>query len=295
MHKSLVRGVAAAALVAAVAAAGLVGCEPAPNTYVAIGDSYAAGPLIPTQVGGAQAGCDRSNNNYPTLARPKIKVERLVDVTCSAATTDHLLSAQDTRSGAHAPQANALGASTKVVTMQFGGNDIGFGDILQTCIKLLPWLPPCRDAYLSGGRDQLRARIDAAAPRIARAIAEVKRRAPQATVFVVGYPTIIPETGEGCWSPIVPLLGPDVVYLRGVAKYLNAMLASEATKAKVAYVDLATPSIGRDVCAGTARWVEPLVPGLDAEGFAAPVHPNLKGMTAFADIVARAVNAKVTA
>lgn len=61
----------------------------------------------------------------------------------------------------------------------------------------------------------------------------------------------------------------DIVYLRGVAKYLNAMLAARAAAANATYVDTATSGIGHDFCS-VDRWVEGLVPLNPA----APVHPT---------------------
>jgi hypothetical protein len=55
------------------------------------------------------------------------------------------------------------------------------------------------------------------------------------------------------------------------------------------YVDVYTPSIGRDACRDSgARWVEPLVTG----NAAAPVHPNARGMDGMAAVVAAAINAR---
>ena len=47
---------------------------------------------------------------------------------------------------------------------------------------------------------------------------------PSARVLVVGYPAIVPNSGDGCW-PVVPFAYGDVPYLRGVELELNAMLA----------------------------------------------------------------------
>ena len=60
---ALVVAIAALALFAAASASA------APN-YVALGDSYAAGPLIPNPV--LPLGCLKSDNNYPHLAAPSI-------------------------------------------------------------------------------------------------------------------------------------------------------------------------------------------------------------------------------
>jgi lysophospholipase L1-like esterase len=272
-----------------VATMGLTGCEPPPDTYVAMGDSYVAGPLIPLQSTNP-TGCLRSNRNYPSLVRPKIEVTRFVDVSCSGATTADLFAPQDVQPGpANAPQLDALDRQTKVVTLGIGGNDIGFTDIVINCGTSLPTDPGCKGDYVHDGRDELSEAIAATAPKIDRVLKEIKRRAPRATTFVVGYPTVLPETGSGCY-PLVPVLPSDVPYLRAKVKELNAMLRTRATAAGATYVDIAAVSVGHDFCQPLAKWVEGLVP----VGAAAPVHPNAAGMAGWAPTVATAINKLVT-
>jgi lysophospholipase L1-like esterase len=275
---------------AAATMAGLTACEPAPDTYVALGDSYVSGPLIPLQ-GTNPTGCLRSTSNYPSLVRPKIKVTRFTDVSCSGATTDDMFAAQDVQPGPpNAPQLDALNARTKVVTLGIGGNDIGFTDIVVNCGTSLPTEPGCKGDYVHDGRDELSEGIKATAPKVDRVLSEIERRAPRAKTFVVGYPTVLPETGTGCY-PVVPILPADVVYLRAKVKELNAMLRNRAAAAGASYVDIATPSIGHDFCQVTAKWVEGLVPTNPA----APVHPNAAGMAGWAPTVAAEINTVVTA
>jgi len=52
--------------------------------YAALGDSYAAGPLIPNPT--LPLGCLKSDHNYPHLAAPGIGLT-LRDASCSGATT----------------------------------------------------------------------------------------------------------------------------------------------------------------------------------------------------------------
>ena len=59
------------------------------STYVAMGDSYTSGPVIPTQ-SSAAGGCDRSNENYPSDVAAALKLT-LTDVSCSGATTANIL------------------------------------------------------------------------------------------------------------------------------------------------------------------------------------------------------------
>ncbi len=99
--------------------------------YVALGDSYAAGPLIPLQTG-QPAGCLRSNQNYPSVLATSAGTD-VVDVSCSGAKTDDFSAPQPVQPGPNAPQFDALDGSEDLVTLTIGGNDIGFADIIQKC------------------------------------------------------------------------------------------------------------------------------------------------------------------
>jgi lysophospholipase L1-like esterase len=283
----LLVALAATVATAAPAAADPARDEQAVRSYVALGDSYAAGPLVPVQTG-EPLGCLRSTGNYPSVVARTIGVADFRDVSCSSATTEHLAGSQVTPLGVNPPQLDALGPDTELVTLTVGGNDIGFGDIVSECARRSPLQPTgsaCRDFYTSGGSDELTQRIDEAAPQVAAALAAIESRSPDAQVLLVGYPAILPDEGPGCF-PVVPFSPGDVDYLRGVEKDLNAMLVEQAAGTGVEYVDTYTPSIGRDVCQpATSKWIEGLVPTSPA----APIHPNARGMAGIGAVVAAAV------
>ncbi|MDG4809585.1 SGNH/GDSL hydrolase family protein [Micromonospora sp. WMMD1120] len=242
--------------------------------YVALGDSYTAGPLIPTQV---DLNCLRSNRNYPSLVAASAGSSSFVDVSCSGATTDDILYGGSGQLGITLPpQLNAVTSSTALVTVQIGGNDIGFSGIISACAEASVSSPlgsPCKNQYTAGGVDQLQQRIVAATPKITATLQAIRRAAPNARVVVLGYPAILPDTGYGCW-PVVPIAYQDVPYLRTIEKSLNAMLATAASANGATYADVYTPSIGRDACKSSGtRWVEGLVP----QNSAAPFHPNARG------------------
>jgi len=246
-----------------------------PPHYVSLGDSYTAAPLVPTQTG-SPAGCLRSTHSYPFLVAAGTGAATFTDVSCQGATTANMTHSQSVPLGTNPPQDNALSAGTTLVTLQVGGNNIGFSDIIIHCTTLSltdPFGSPCRAHYTSGGTDQLRAKINAAAPKVAADIHAVHVDAPNARVFVVGYPVILPNSGSGCW-PVVPIAFGDVPYLRGVEKALNSMLTAVAAANNATFVDTYTASIGHDVCQdpGT-KWVEGLIPTSPA----APFHPNQLG------------------
>ena len=125
--------VATVALVALVAPAGPAGAA-TPGRYVALGDSYTAGPLIPNQ-SLSPLGCLRSDQDYPAEVQRGLGFTQFADVSCSGADTGDMTSPQAVSPGPNPPQFNALTLDTGVVTLGIGGNDIGFVDIAATCVR----------------------------------------------------------------------------------------------------------------------------------------------------------------
>lgn len=253
--------------------------------YVALGDSYASGPLIPNQ-SLHPIGCVRSDHNYPSDLVRSLHITTFVDVSCGGATTADMTASQSVALGSNAPQFNALTANTDLVTVTIGGNDIGFTSILETCaVDSLtnPFGNPCQKHYTAGGTDQLAAAITATAPKIAAVLKGIRQRAPHATVVVVGYLRILP-TAIGCW-PVMPISVGDVPYLGGVESKLNTMLGQQASAAGDLFVNPGIPT-GHDVCQPESRkWVEGIVPTSPAF----PVHPNAAGMSEVATLLAQAL------
>ncbi|MEV1066214.1 SGNH/GDSL hydrolase family protein [Streptomyces sp. NPDC050263] len=245
--------------------------------YVALGDSYTSGPFIPKQV---DANCARSDHNYPSIVAGRIRVSQFKDVSCGGATTEQMWKPQ----GTNGPQLDAVGRNSDIVTVQIGGNDIGFGAIIGTCVQLAPTDPtgnPCQRHYGASGVDELSVTIAKTAPKIARVLEAVHDRAPHARVLLVGYPDLLPDDGSSC-APSVPFATRDFPYLRDTGKRLNLMLRLVARWNHAEYVDTYGPTIGHDMCKSPAvRWIEPLQPASPA----APAHPNAKGEEAMAGAV----------
>lgn len=254
-------------------------------SYVALGDSYTAGPLVPLPTGDP-AGCGRSTSNYPRLVAGGLGLA-LTDVSCSGARTEHLLAPQAVAGGGvNPPQLDAVTADADLVTVGIGGNDIGFGQILETCFGVSPLGSPCRDRWATPAGDEVSRRIAETGPRVTAVLAEARRRAPSARVLAVGYPAILPAHGPGCW-PVMPVADADVAYLRAKHQELNAMIAASAAAAGATYVDVYGPSVGHDACRlPGVKWVEPVVPTAPAS----PVHPNALGMWGMASAVASAID-----
>ncbi|MFF8731859.1 SGNH/GDSL hydrolase family protein [Streptomyces sp. NPDC015171] len=251
------------------------------SAYAALGDSYTSGPGIPRQV---DAACGRSDHNYPSLVAARRSTAAFTDVSCGGATTAEMWQAQ----GGNPPQLDALDRHTDLVTVQIGGNDVGFGTVIGTCARLAAQDPagnPCERSYKAAGYDQLALAVVRTAPKVDRVLRAVHARAPHARVVVVGYPDLLPDDGGGCF-PQVPFAQKDFPYLRDTEKRLNLMLRLVAGVNRAEYVDTYRPTVGHDMCKAPAdRWIEPLRPASPA----APAHPNAKGEEA----MARAVLARI--
>jgi hypothetical protein len=264
--------------------------QTAPDRYVALGDSYTSGPLIPVQRDDP-GGCLRSTQNYPSVLAPSIGAAEFLDASCSGAETEDMTAAQGVTPGPNPPQFDSLNANTTVVTLGIGGNDMGFSELATGCATVNPFASPCQDRYVVDGRDEISVRIADTGPKVAAVLDGIHARSPEADVFVVGYPAVVPDSGNGCW-PTMPIGVPDVPYLRAKVKELNAMLAAEAAANGDTYVDVYTASIGHDPCASSSnRWVEPVVPA----SLAAPVHPNANGMRGVAAVVLAAMGGAAAA
>lgn len=246
---------------------------PAEIDYVALGDSYSAGPLI-TTIRSDPSGCVRSTDNYPAFLAGWLSVETYTDVTCSAADTDDLTGRQRLIDGKRvAPQLDALSEETDLVTLGIGGNDFGIFSSLLECVD---GCTPQREATLLRNAGRVERRV-------ADAVRAVAKRAPDAEVYVVGYPQVLP-TEETCRA--VPLPPAQLAAAAEIAGRLNDSLRAGAEAGGAAYVDVDPASVGHDVCAGKAAWINGPEMRL---GIAAPFHPMLAGMHGVAAEVFAAV------
>lgn len=292
MKLRLLRTLIAAVLLALGLSATSAQAVPAAPTLVALGDSFASGPLIPVQSSDPW-GCLRSDHNYAHQLAAELGLP-LTDVTCSGATTKDMWRRQNVSpekelnqhfrygGGGNPPQLDSVTPDADIVTLQIGGNDVGFGSIATSCGRDAMQRKPCSARYQDADGDKLHRKISATGAKVQAVLQGIHTRAPEARVVVLGYPGIFSVKDP----PNCPAMGvgeSDARYLRDVQLRLNAMIAAEAAAAGFAdYVDVYSPSAGHTACdTPIQRWVEPIVP----VHAAAPVHPNLTGMTAIKDIL----------
>lgn len=280
---------AAFALAALGAAGALTACQPkpaptptpvVPDTYVALGDSGSAGPLIPMPDG--PLGCFRSDHNFPHLAASRLPVTRFIDRSCSGATTETMRIGQALPTGGWYPnQLDVLDARTKIVSISIGTNDMAVTDMAMECAMGLFQLRTCASIYPDA---EIQRRIDLTTARLRALYQEIHRRAPNATIYSSGGVGGLPETGPGCF-PMVPIPPWELDWVRTNMRRLGEAVARVEAETGVIGASV-KDSTGHDACQPPdQRWAEPLIPG----NLAFSGHANAAGHRALADALVEAV------
>ena len=278
---------AAAVLTATAGSATAAAAEPAVRaSYVALGDSFTSGAFLPTR----PTPCARAVHNYPTLVAEAMSPRSFDDVSCGGAATADMTRSQFPGTS---PQFDALASDTTLVSVSIGGNDVPFAEVVAVCgFEGMTHQvgSPCKDLYQRDGRDELADRIRTVGGRIGTVLDGIHQHAPHATVLVIGYPVLMPDSGPGCW-PRVPLAEGDQPYLRDLVKLMNRVMADQAAQHDAAFVDTYTSSIGHDWCkAPGVAWMEGPIPASPT----APVHPNALGARNQADQIIAALRHPAT-
>lgn len=251
-------------------------------SYVALGDSYTAAPLVP--VTDVADGCFRSSANYPSLVAARLRPALFTDRSCSGAQTTSMTTPQG--SGIP-PQLDALRPDTELVTVGIGGNDGKvFASLVGYCTGLRARSPdgaPCRRFFESPGPDRLLTAIASTQAKLVRLVAAIKKRSPTARVLLVGYPRLVPD--RGTCPKVLPLTAGDYRYALQIGRALNHAVRVAAMRSAASYVDVERASRGHDLCSAHP-WVNgPVSDQSRAEAF----HPFAVEQAAVARLVEKAV------
>jgi Lysophospholipase L1 and related esterases len=227
-----------------------------PLTYVALGDSFAAG-----QGGGDEQGaCLRSPNGYPELLGENPGVRLVVNAACSGANTHALVR----------KQLGALDPSTDLVTLSIGGNDLKVAELPTMCARqtAMSCQAAVRTSILLLGT--LSTKLDAVYQAVAAA-------APNARILVTGYPSYydVPKPSDPDFATIVAV-DAAVIALNDAIK--QAVAKQQRAGADIAYVDVSFAGHGV-----TSKHPWFVMTGLDA------LHPTAEGYRAYLSAVTTAL------
>jgi lysophospholipase L1-like esterase len=285
--------------------------------YVALGDSYAAGFGQTPTTGEPVKGCGQAANDYPHRIAATLGLQ-LTDVTCGGANTANILTTPQKVGGTPAPvQSLALGPDTQVVTITIGGNDLNFAGTLQSCVAATPHGPiletkllTCKASYVVNGVDSLAKKISTVvSAHLAQTFATIRAEAPNAHVFVVGYPAIMPNAtntpAAGCFiapfsgtlssltvTNAFPYTNTDVGYLHSVELALDNATRAAAVQAGFTFTSLLAGTEAHTPC-GAKPWLNGITFHMqNTSSFTldpGSLHPNSRGEAYAASVVAAVI------
>jgi lysophospholipase L1-like esterase len=261
------------------------------GNYVALGDSYSSGDGAGEyEEGTAEPGeCWRSEHAYPKVVEQEFSFEGALGFyACSSHKGSDMLS----QIGTPESQIERVTEHTSLVTVGIGGNDLGFIPVLRTCIVRMPLLERtgCTDQ-----EDEVTEKMDAFGETLAEVLTEIRDRAPDARVLVLGYPRLFPEEPPGMYYT---LSQGDQLWLNSVARRFNDRIRDTAYEVdgdvygsrgvgSVEFVNVFTALKGYEVSEDNA-WLNGIVLGQLGEGLRvdrASFHPTAQGQRSIAERV----------
>ena len=260
--------------------------------YVALGDSYTSGPGMEPV---ADVSCRRSEENYPSLVAKELKIKSFADRSCGGARLANLTQPQSfpnqqthLQVKINDPQLNAIGPSTKLVTIGMGLNDQAIATTLLLICNTPSNAEPsdfCQQ-YLARPQSSVDDQIHTVAKDLATALATIRKKAPDARIVLVGYPRVAPDSGS-CGSPgqadaRFPVPEAQLVRLRETLKLVDKLWSQTAQQAGALYVDMYDASEGHDICSDDP-WINGYLPD---PGKAIGLHPLPAYMKVVADKIA---------
>lgn len=134
------------------------------------------------------------------------------------------------------------------LTVSVGGDDVGFGDILERCVE--PQLSQhlsddtCFDTYED--RLEVKSLIDRTELRWTALYKQLQAESPSTRLYVIGYPQIMVDDGNCALN--VHLNQGEQEFAVELTNYLNSDIQQAAAAAKVTYVDISQALAGHRLC-----------------------------------------------
>lgn len=143
-----------------------------------------------------------------------------------------------------------LDENTTLVTFSIGGNDARFAKVLTKCITLLTDV--CQDSTLDGDSQPLKVAepqviTNQVKPSIVTVLQEIKKKAPNAKIMLMGYPLLFENDGQ-C---VVGIGTAEAPWLTQMGNHLATEMSNAVAQARAAGVN-AWLSDPRDEFAGQA-------------------------------------------
>ncbi|MEV0154635.1 SGNH/GDSL hydrolase family protein [Micromonospora sp. NPDC050686] len=243
---------AATSLAATLALAAPAQAAPTDN-YVALGDSYASGVGAGSYTS-ESGSCQRSTSAYPALYSTAVRPASYRSVACSGARTTDVINSQ----------LAALSSTTTLVSVTVGGNDVGFANIMTTCV--LYGESQCV-AAVQAAEDKARAEL---AGLLANVYNGIRNRAPSARVVVVGYPVFY-QLGTVC----IGLSAASRAKINEGINLVDDITRSAALAAGFKFADVRSIFVGHQLCSYGEKWLH----ALNYTNIGISYHPTAAGQS----------------
>jgi len=201
--------------------------------YVSLGDSYASG----VGAGNENGPCDQSPNAFGPLWTSANSPASFTVAACSGATTSTVISGQ----------LSSLSASTTLVSIVIGGNDVGFTSIMETCV--LGSTSACESA-VSKAEQYANTTLPGS---LSTLFADIKAHAPNAKVVVLDYPDFYDLSVPVC----IGLSSGDHQAIDNGINDLDGVIQTAAGKAGFHFADVRSQFSGHELC-DNAGWLNSL-------------------------------------
>jgi hypothetical protein len=287
-----------------------------PAEYVALGDSFASGTgsfSYLTATAG-EHGCYRATDGYVEQVTAQNHAT-LSFVACNGATIGDVIYGP-------APQLNQLTSATRLVTLSIGGDDVGFPQVMASCVdagflyhggfgcaqrdeplaaEAIGWLQNGRQpgTYTLPGigaetGQPVKTTNNAPLPSLEQLYERVASLAPNARIFVVGYPSLFESgfaTPGNCEvaHPLVEVSGDDIGWLNANGNTIDGIIRDAAADAEahtgrsITFVDPRASFASHGLCDSGSAYINELLLtkkkkkiGSKQESF----HPNTAGQDA---------------
>jgi lysophospholipase L1-like esterase len=221
--------------------------------YVALGDSYASGLGAGSYSGGS---CYRSANAYAQLWANANHPSSFAFVACSGATTTDVIN----------NQISALSTATTLVSVTIGGNDVGFENVMITCV--LGSDSACVNA-INQAESQARTQLPGSLNTLFN---DISARSPGARVVVTGYPEFYDlARSSGC----IGLSTTKRTALDGGADVLDSVIqAATAGHAGFIYAEVRSAFTRHEIC-DSSSWLH----SVDWLNLGDSYHPTASGQS----------------
>ena len=246
------------------------------STYVALGDSVAAGlglPLVPNATS-VDTQCGRSTQGYPYIVAAKLG-KTVSNFSCSGATAGDLFTQQGVSGSNISPQlsqAYANGVKPELITVTAGANDVQWSTYIQKC-----YVTTCgtnADTLVANGALVL---LQA---KLFYMFYEIQNRSGNTPPKVVLTGYYNPLSAQ-CTSKTPSLTANEIAWVQSDVTALNQTIQNVTSRfsfARFAPVDFTN----HDLCSAS--------PWIQGQSDAAPIHPTAVGQNAIAQSVLAAIS-----